>query len=346
MIRKYEGKRGVRWYVTVYAGKGKRAHGGAFATQKAARRAEAALLIAQRSESASDPLDLRLERHFQDLEKTIGRRTLAGYRSIAKNYLIPYFKARPIGSVTTADLETYYTTLKLSPTSIYQHHAILSRFYKNLRRKGVCGDPTEGAVWGRKVRYTPRVLDMEQLKTLLSDYEGHWLYLPVLIAATAGLRRGEICGLRWEDYTGGVLVVRRSLGESQGLFEKATKNERVRAVPLSSLTRAALDAKRVEQEGYCARLGEPLGYICCRKDLRPLRPSTISDSFSHNRYGVRFHDLRHSHATIMALSGESPEAVRARLGHSSVAITLDLYTHLAGSAWDSVDRWDAQWNLA
>jgi len=343
MIRRYEGKRGVRWYVTVYVGHGRRAHGGAFSTQKAARKAEAALLLAQRSESASDPFDLRLERHFQGLENTVGRRTLAGYRSIGRNYLIPYFKARPIGDITRTDLETYYSTLKLSSTSIYQHHAILSRFYKDLRRKGVCADPTEGAVWGRKVRYTPKVLDMSQLKQLLEDYEGHWLYWPVLIAATAGLRRGEVCGLKWEDYTGGVLVVRRSLGESQGLFEKPTKNERVRAVPLSSFTRERLDERKVEAQEYCRRLGEPLGYICCRKDLSPLRPSTVSDSFSHNRYGVRFHDLRHSHATIMALSGESPEAVRARLGHSSVAITLDLYTHLAGSAWDSVERWDAQW---
>jgi integrase len=187
---------------------------------------------------------------------------------------------------------------------------------------------------------------MEELKVLISDYEGHWLYLPVLLAATCGMRRGEVCGLKWEDYSDGVLVVRRSLGESKGLFEKSTKTENIRAVPLVSLAREALDERKKEWEPYCRALGLEMGYICCHRDGSPLRPSTVSDSFRRNRFGIRFHDLRHSHATILAIRGESPEAVRQRLGHSSVQVTMDLYTHLAGAAWDPVTRWDEEWGVS
>jgi len=343
VIRKYVGKKGVRWHVVVYAGQGRKLSGGSYATQKEARKAEAVLLLSCRSADARSPFSVALDAHFQNLEKTVGRRTFAGYRSIKDKWLKPYFKEMPVGAITTTDLDTYYASLPLSPTSVYQHHAILRKFYRTLRRKGVCGDPTEGAVWGRKERYLPNVLSMEQLKTLAVDYEGHWLYVPILLAGTAGLRRGEVCGLRWDDYAGGVVTVRRSMGESQGLFEKPTKTENVRAVPLPDLTRRALDDEKRRQDGYRDLTGITSPYVVCRRDGSPRRPSTISDSFRGNRFHIRFHDLRHSHATIMAVSGESPEAVRQRLGHSSVQVTLDLYTHLAGSAWETVDRWDAQW---
>lgn len=92
MIRKYEGKQGVRYHVLVYAGAGRKRSGGSFATLKAARRAEALLRLAGRPPGANDPFDMRLGTHLEDLEKQVGRRTLAGYESIARNYLKPYFK--------------------------------------------------------------------------------------------------------------------------------------------------------------------------------------------------------------------------------------------------------------
>lgn len=91
MIRRYEGKKGVRWHVVVYTGRGRRVFGGAFATQKAAKRAEAVLLLSQHSPDAKSAFSVSLEAHLRTLEQTIGRRTLAGYESIARNYLKPYF---------------------------------------------------------------------------------------------------------------------------------------------------------------------------------------------------------------------------------------------------------------
>lgn len=347
MIRKYDGKHGVRWHVLVYDGPGRKRMRGTFATQKEARKAEAVLRVSGRPPDAKAPFDLSLNTHILGLEKTVGRRTLAGYRSIEKNHLVPYFGETRVGDITTLNIEDYYSELRakgLTATSIYQHHAILRKFFRSLKRQGAVEvDPTEGAVWGRKELYLPKVLSMDELKVLFADFEGHWLHLPIILAATAGLRRGEVCGLKWEDYRDGVLIVRRSLGESKGLFEKSTKNERVRAIPLVALAREVIEERKAQLELYEETTGVHSDYVVCRKDGQPRRPSTLSDSFRGNRFGIRFHDLRHSHATIMALSGESPEAVRQRLGHSSVQVTLDLYTHLAGAQWDTVNRWDEQW---
>ena len=85
MIRKYEGKRGVRWHVVVYD-HGRRIFGGAFSTQREAKKAHAALLLLRSPENALDPLDMRLNVHLEGLKRVVGRRTYAGYRSIADNY--------------------------------------------------------------------------------------------------------------------------------------------------------------------------------------------------------------------------------------------------------------------
>jgi integrase len=161
--------------------------------------------------------------------------------------------------------------------------------------------------------------------------------LSVLTIFMAGMRRGEICGLRWSDIDADLTTaqVRRSLQVNRpGLVFEHPKTARSRrAVALPAFLRPYLLTQRELQLGR-----EPSGVarseaVVDRADGSPMHPDYLTDSW--RRYvrntglpPLRFHDLRHAHATLMLLQGVHPKVVSERLGHSSVGITLDTYSHV------------------
>ena len=147
------------------------------------------------------------------------------------------------------------------------------------------------------------------------------------IALFTGLRRGEICGLRWEhvDLANRVIHVVQQLQETEvGLqpTDVKTKGSR-RSVTIPDALYATL-----------ARIQPKEGYVLHWPDGRPVRPDWLSKAFYREiRYvdgvpNLRFHDLRHIHATLLLQAGVHPKMASSRLGHSRTGITLDLYSHL------------------
>jgi integrase len=175
---------------------------------------------------------------------------------------------------------------------------------------------------------------------ILEGTAGTRLHLPVAIAIASGMRRGEILGLRWADIDSERTVARvsRSLQMSRaGLaFEEPKTRRSRRAVALPSFLRPYLDHQEAEQ----AVRREQAGATWCDLDLvvdsgdgSAWNPDTFSTRWSEAVKSrglphVRFHDLRHAHATFMLMQGVHPKVVSERLGHSSVGITLDVYSHV------------------
>jgi integrase len=181
------------------------------------------------------------------------------------------------------------------------------------------------------------------------------LYLPLTIALTTGLRRGEICGLRWQD----VNVARQQLSVRQTLvrvspgnlqFKRPKTKTGRRAVAMPGLLIEALEAARIDQEGIRAVLGltyNEEGLVYVREDGRPVDPATLYSNFQKllQRLGLpkmRLHDLRHSHATFLMEAGVHIKVAAERLGHTDPALTMRVYSHVSDTLQqDAADRTDA-----
>jgi integrase len=179
------------------------------------------------------------------------------------------------------------------------------------------------------------------------------IFIPILIGVLCGLRRGEICALRWRsiDLDAGRLSVVASAPPEHGeRREKETKTSRGRAVTLSPMLVTELRRHRAEQAQQLLRLGVRLTddhHVLTREDGTPIWPRSLSRSFKqfmrqHGLPPIRLHDLRHSHATHMLAAGVHPKIASERLGHATVGITLDRYSHvLPGMQDEAVAKVDA-----
>lgn len=181
-------------------------------------------------------------------------------------------------------------------------------------------------------------------RTLLKGAAKKSVYIPILLAVTTGMRRGEILGLRWSDihldaYT---LAVCQSLEHTRvgGLKFKQPKTRRGRrVVVLPTVAVEALRKHRAVQGRIRLQAGSDYkdqDLVCARWDGSPRNPGAVTRAFAKlvvdlGLPKVRFHDLRHSHATQLLREGIHPKVVSERLGHATVGITLDTYSHVTPS---------------
>ena len=197
------------------------------------------------------------------------------------------------------------------------------------------------------------VLDHVQTAAVLMAAEQTRIHVPVLLAATTGMRRGEILALRWRDIdwaSGSVSVVQSLEKVKAELNFKVPKTERSRrTISLPLITIDALKRHRARQAEERLRAGEAYAshdLVCCRALGEPLDPDYVTHAFgklaARLKLPVRFHDLRHSHITHLLAAGVHPKIASERAGHASVSITLDVYSHvIPGMQEDAAKRIDA-----
>jgi integrase len=184
-------------------------------------------------------------------------------------------------------------------------------------------------------------LTTEQGIRLLAAIKHTRIYGPVLIALVTGMRRGEILALRWRnvDLERAILRVVESLEQTKAgvLRFKAPKTDKARSITLPSFAVEELHRLKREQAVELLALGirqssETL--VCACADGKPHQPRSLTHEFAYHvaRYKdiprIRFHDLRHSHATQLLRAGVHPKVAQERLGHSTISTTLDLYSHV------------------
>ena len=183
----------------------------------------------------------------------------------------------------------------------------------------------------RKSRY--------QLRTFLEAIADHELYPLYFLAATTGMRRGELAGLRWRniDLDAARLAVNRqivSVGYQLIEDDLKTASSR-RTIDLDEQTVAMLRRHRrhqLEQRMATGRRGDD-GFVFASSDGSPVHPDLISQTFQRfmaqiDLPKIRLHDLRHTHATILLQENIHPKVVSERLGHSSIAFTMTVYQHV------------------
>lgn len=195
-----------------------------------------------------------------------------------------------------------------------------------------------------------RTYDLDQTVALMRHLRPTRMYIPALLGVLCGLRRGEICALRWDE----VRLEQKSLAIIQsaeqtraGIRYKQPKSGTGRNVHLSANVIEELAQWRTRQAEEMLQLGlraDGQTFVVTTFDGRPIQPRSLTHEWMRliqttNLPRIRFHDLRHSHATHLLASSVHPKIASERLGHSKVGITMDLYSHVLPSMQeDAIDR--------
>ncbi|MGH2724417.1 MAG: tyrosine-type recombinase/integrase [Actinomycetota bacterium] len=271
-------------------------------------------------------------------------KTLEGYEALIHRHAIPVLGEIPLRELHPLHLQRLYGALMargtLAAGTVLNLHLVLTQALGQAHRWGLIPtNPAAAAQPPRPRRAEPVVPDAALVTRLLREVQGTWFAVPVTMAIATGMRRGEVLGLRWSDLDVGLTVahVRRSLQVVRGelLFAEPKTRRSRRSVPLPSLVRPLLADHRRDQEARReeAEVWEDHDLVLDRGNGRPVNPGTLSSGW--HRFcrlrglpPVRFHDLRHGHATLMLLQGVHPKVVSERLGHANIGITLDIYSHV------------------
>lgn len=285
----------------------------------------------------------------------------ATHHSYARNlrlHVLPYLGSAPLAALDAGMLNGLYARLLasgrkdheqggLSPRTVRYVHTITHRALKDAvkwgrlaRNPADAADPPRATSSGRPDSST---WSPEELRAFLDAAADDRLYAAWLLLATTGMRRGEALGLRWRDLDvdGARATIRQTViavGHVVQFGTPKTAKGR-RTVTLDARTVSALREHRKRQAAERLQLGSgwrDLDLVFARVDGTPLHPDRFSRTF-RERVGqlglpvIRLHDLRHGWATMALQAGVHPKVVQERLGHATISITLDTYSHVTAS---------------
>ena len=300
------------------------------------------------TENANLTLGAWLDKWLEErMRFTIRESTLDGYRRLVKNYIKPHLGDKKIGSVTTADIQKMYNWLRengrvnehyekgnaLSDSSVRGIHMLLHQAMDAaVQERIIVKNPTEGTVIP-KTNYAPKkILTEAQLQKFLDVVRQDAVWSDFFYTElTTGMRRGEICGLKWQDFDDktGRLHIHCSVSNRKGGGVRVgeTKTESgARTILLPPSTAEIL--KQRKKKSYSEWI--------FHNPTVPELPMNPSSAYRHLKTLlknaelplIRFHDLRHTFATHALNSGVDAKTLSGILGHTNASFTLDTYTHM------------------
>jgi len=294
-----------------------------------------------------------LERWLKDsVEGNVGHRTLSNYQLQVRRHIVPALGGIKLKTLSPAHVQGFYRQkldAGLSHASVRYVHAVLHRALKQALRWGlVSHNATEAVDIPQLAREEVTALSPEQARSFLEAARGDRYECMYVVAVTVGLRRGEILGLRWADVDleAATLRVARQLQrmrDRSGLRFSTPKGGKGRTISLPPRAIEALRAHRARQAEERLRAGSLYrdgNLVFATQVGTPLEPSNIDRrSFKPllreaGLPDVRFHDLRHTCATLLLSRGVNPKFVQELLGHADVGLTLNTYSHYIPSMGD------------
>ena len=288
-------------------------------------------------------LDKWLAEYMTD---TIRENTLRGYRQYANVYIKPTLGNKPVAFVTTADVQKFYNKLKkegrihkhpkygheLSDGMVVRIHAMFHKAMEMaVKEHLISKNPTNGTTVPKITKKEMQVLTDKQLDTFMKliDAEEHWRDF-FYTELTTGLRRGEICGLKWTDFdeVEGKLNVNRSISLRNGIIvegeTKTGQGKRSFYLPVSTANILRERKKTAHNEWIFTDPLKPDYPIAPPAAYRKMKALLQKAGLPN----IRFHDLRHTFATHALTSGVDAKTLSGILGHTNASFTLDTYTHV------------------
>jgi integrase len=313
---------------------------------------EGGLIFDAGNQSVGEYMDRWLNDSLKD---TVRQSTLVKYEQLVRLHISPALGRIAHKSLSVAHVQGFYRDRLdsgLSPATVQKIHAVLHKALDQAASWSlVPRNPIESVKAPRPAPEEIRPLNREQAKALLKTARRKRFEALYVLAVTTGLRQGELLGLKWEDVDleNSLIRVRRTLIRNRGrllLGEPKTKRSR-RTVRLTEAAVQALKEHLTRQIEQMERLGdlyEDQGLIFATQRGTLVNPTNLRKrSFGPllEKAGllpIRFHDLRHTCATLLLSRNVNPKIVSEMLGHATIAITLDTYSHVLPTMQDSATR--------
>lgn len=267
-------------------------------------------------------------------------------------YIIPLLGKKKLQNLKTIEVQKFYNEIyKVSPISGKPlSAATVRKIHLNLKAaldkavdlELIKKNPAKTAVLPKAKRFKPHIYEGEEAKQLLE--RGTDLQVPINLLVGLGLRKGELLGLRWQDvnFDSKRIHVRQNLIQLQNTklhFKEPKTESSIREIALSNTLVKLLKQQYVKMCENKLRFGEEYkdhDLVICKENGEPMNPNSFSQKFRRKlkmeglRH-IRVHDLRHTNATLMLDAGISPKVAQERLGHASIATTMDIYSHVTAS---------------
>ena len=285
-------------------------------------------------------------------KSTVKLTTYASYEMMATRIIIPYFETLNIKlkELTTEDIQEFYSAQleRVSANTVIHYHAVIHRALKYaVKIKTIQSNPAVNVERPRKEKFIGSFYDKKEINTLFDIIQGHPLEVAIKLTAFYGLRREEIIGLKWTaiDFENNTLTIQHTVTECnldgkhiEVASDTAKTDSSLRTMPLVTNFRAMLLAKKEKQEHYrklCGRsyCKEYLDYIFVNEMGERWKPRYLSDGFKrileqNGLRRIRFHDLRHTCASLLLANNVPMKKIQEWLGHSDFSTTANIYAHL------------------
>ncbi len=350
------GKRKSKWIATKLPVKGNK------------KRAEALLMEARRNfvpdeeETETDEKTEGIlfadfmERWLEIIKSTVAISTYSSYSTNVNKIIVPYFREQGITlqELTALDIQDFYIEQlrRVSANSVIHYHANIHRALKYaVKNNLIHSNPADKIERPKVDKFIGNFYSADEINRLFEIVAGTKLELPVLFGAFYGLRRSEVIGLKWEaiNFEDNTLSIQHTVvqcnldGKRQMISQDLTKSEAsMRTLPLVPFVRERLLRFREEQKenrklcGKCYNT-DYLDYICVNEIGDLIKPSYVTEHFpelleKYDMRRIRFHDLRHSCASLLLKNGVQMKEIQEWLGHSDFSTTANTYAHLDYSA--------------
>jgi len=297
-------------------------------------------------------LTAAITRHLDTLSLKSEESTLYGYRTISKHIEDHKLAKRPVQNIKPVDIQAYLQYLqkekKLSSNTALKHYNFLNSVFNLLEQQEIINrNPVKRVVSPKKARHEPEYLTIKEATDILERSKGDRMELPFALGLYTGMRRGELCGLRWDcvDFENNTIRVKLNrLNVGSDIVVKQPKSESSERTinMVSELKTVLLQEQEIQSRNKELLRSEyqDEGYVICFNNGKAVRPNYLSEMFKQwfdrpsnkDLHSITPHELRHSFVALAIAAGVPLYEISQALGHGDIGITSRIYAHLLDSS--------------